>query len=203
MNSRILGSIFWVSSIQYFVVQIVVAAAYNGHFSLAHNTISDLGNTVCGVYGDRYVCSPLHWLMNISFVILGLTQLLGAFLLARVSTKKLSNLMGFGSMVLAGIGTIIVGFYPENTIGSLHAYGATLPFLLGNIAMLLLAKHQNFPKWLTYYSYVSGVTGLTALLLFMTMTYLGLGQGGMERVVAYPQTIWMITVGIYILRKKF
>lgn len=194
------GSILWILNIQYFIVQIVVAASYIGYFSLAHNTISDLGNTVCGVFGDRYVCSPLHTLMNVSFFSLGATQSLGAMLLYKSMDKNPRSLVGLGGMVAAGLGTMVVGLYPENTIGFIHGAGAALPFVLGNIAMLLLATQLRLPTWLKYYSYFSGLAGLTALVLFTTQTYLGIGLGGMERVVAYPQTIWMILVGIYCLR---
>lgn len=193
-----IGSILWILSLQYFIVQIIVAGAYSGQFSLAHNTISDLGNTACAMYGDRYVCSPQHLLMNISFIALGITQLCGAVLLY-LSNKNRRNLVGFSFLMLAGIGTIIVGLYPENAPGPMHAIGAALPFVLGNIAMLVLAIKSKLPRWLSYYSIASGVLGLTALVLFMTKNYLGIGLGGMERVVAYPQTIWMIILGSYYL----
>lgn len=198
MSNKFLGSILWILSVQYFVVQILVAGAYDGQFSLAHNTISDLSNTACAVYGDRSVCSPWHWLMNASFILLGLTQLLGA-LLFYLSGKSRRNLIGYGFLMLAGIGTIIVGLYPENATGPMHALGAALPFVLGNIALVVLSFKSKFPTWLKYYSILSGSIGLAALVLFMTKNYLGIGLGGMERVVAYPQTIWMIIVGTYYL----
>lgn len=194
------GSILWILSIQYFIVQVVVAAAYVGQFSLSQNTISDLGNTVCADFGDRYVCSPLHLLMNISFISLGITQLIGALLLYKAAGRK--NLMGFACMMLAGVGTVIVGLYPENTIGLMHGIGAALPFVFGNIAMLFLGTRSDHPAWLKYYSYLSGAVGLTALALFVSHTYLAIGLGGMERVVAYPQTVWMIVLGLYYLRRK-
>jgi hypothetical membrane protein len=202
MKYIIAGSLLWILSVQYFIVQILVAGAYDGQFSLAHNTISDLGNTACAMYGDRFVCSPWHILMNGSFILLGLTQLLGAAMFY-FSNKSRRNLIGFGFLMLAGIGTIIVGLYPENAPGPMHAFGAALPFVLGNIAMLVLSARAGFPTWMRYYSLLSGSIGLTALILFMTKNYLGIGLGGMERVVAYPQTIWMIIVGIsYLLGRN-
>ena len=41
--------------------------------------------------------------------------------------------------------------------------------------------------------------GLVALSFFLKNVYLGLGIGGMERIVSYPQTIWMIVFGAYVL----
>lgn len=203
MNKKLLGSILWIICIQYFVVQFIAAAAYVGQFSWTQNTISDLGNTACAVYGGRYVCSPQYALMNASFILLGITQLLGALLLYSVN-KSVQNLLGYGCLVMAGVGTIIVGLYPENVIGPMHALGAALPFVLGNIAMIVLANKSKFPTWLKYYSILGGSIGLVALVLFMTKNFLGIGLGGMERVVAYPQTFWMIVVGMYyLIRQKY
>lgn len=201
MKRERIGSILWILCLQYFAVQVIVALAYVGQFSWTQNTISDLGNTACAMYGGRYVCSPQHLLMNISFITLGVTQLLGALLFC-LPVKNRSNLIGYGFLMLAGIGTIIVGLHPENATGPMHAVGAALPFVLGNIAMLILATKSGFPAWLKYYSVLSGSIGLVALILFMTKSYLGIGLGGMERLVAYPQTIWMIIVGAYYLLSR-
>lgn len=197
---KYIGAIAWISSVQYFIIQIVVTNAWVDPFSIRKNPISDLGNTVCGEYSERYVCSPLHDLMNQSFVFLGSTMILGSILIARQFNIKNSVTSGFSMLTLAGFGTILVGMYPENTIANLHILGASLPFLLGNIAMIVLSDHLNLPKNLRTFTMVSGVVGLSALVLFITGNYLGLGYGGMERVVAYPQTIWMIVFGIYYLK---
>ena len=77
-----LGSVQWTlypeglavgACLQYYVVQLIVALAWRVPYSWNGNTISDLGNTMCGKYGSRVVCSPLHGIMNVSFVALGVT----------------------------------------------------------------------------------------------------------------------------------
>ena len=45
----LLGPLVWVLSVQYFLVQLIVAAAWHPPYSWAHNLISDLGNTACGM----------------------------------------------------------------------------------------------------------------------------------------------------------
>ncbi len=108
--------------------------------------------------------------------------------------------LGFGCMACAGVGAILIGLFPENTLGALHIAGATLSFLLGNLGMILLGVNFNrLPKTLRIYTVLSGVIGLAALPLFLKHIYLGLGIGGMERIVSYPQTIWMIIFGAYLL----
>jgi hypothetical membrane protein len=199
----LLGPVMWMLSVQYFVIQIIVARDWSLHYSIAHNTISDLGNTVCGEYGNRYVCSPLHSLMNASFIILGVFMATGSMLMYQEFKKKMSSYIGFNFMAFAGLGTIIVGLFPENTIGFLHTTGAFLPFLIGNLAIVILGFSLKVPRWLKIYSVITGVVALIALLHFITQVYLGLGIGGMERIVAYPQTVWLIVFGIYISKNHF
>ena len=50
-------------------------------YSRRTGCISDLGAVGCGIFDGRDVCSPLHLLMNASFVVQGLGMLVGALLL--------------------------------------------------------------------------------------------------------------------------
>ena len=105
-------------------------------------------------------------------------------------------------MALAGLGSILVGIFPENGIGWLHFLGAALAFLIGNLGMVILGFSLELPRTLKYYSILSGAISLMALVLFVSDTYLGIGIGGMERIVAYPQTVWLIVFGIYVSRDR-
>jgi hypothetical membrane protein len=194
----LIGPVVWVSSVQYFVIQIIAGQTYKTAYSLRLNTISDLGNTVCGMYSGRYVCSPLHNLMDASFIVLGITMASGALLIYQEFRRDTMTLIGFSFMALAGFGTVLVGLFPENTISILHTSGASLPFLLGNIGLIILGTSLAIPKLLRYYTLLSGVIALIALVFFYTQHYLGIGIGGMERFVAYPQTLWLIAFGLYI-----
>jgi len=148
------GPIFWAVSIQYYLVQIVVALGWEQPYSWLHNTISDLGNTACGPYGDRYVCSPHHALMNVSFITLGVTMILGSMLIYQEFEKSLASAIGFWFMALAGFGTILVGMFPENTISWLHVLGASLPFLIGNMGLIILGLNLAMPKSLRFYTLI-------------------------------------------------
>jgi hypothetical membrane protein len=199
----LVGPSLWLLSVQYFLVQIVVASAWSRPYNLAHNTISDLGNNACGLYGVRYVCSPLHDLMNASLVVLGVTMFFGATLLYREFQKSLGSAVGFSGMALAGFGTLLVGLFPENTNNMLHTLGAALPFLVGNLSIGLLGLALDIPRWLRIYSLITSVLTLTALAFFASHVYLGIGIGGMERLVGYPQTVWLIVFGLYTSRNHY
>jgi hypothetical membrane protein len=199
----LVGPTFWIVSLQYFITQLVVALAWEVPYSFSQNTISDLGNSACGLYSGRFVCSPLFAYMDASFIVLGATMIAGSVLIYQEFRKSRANLVGFIFMALAGFGTIMVGLFPENENSTLHALGAALPFLLGNIALLIFSYSLELGKTFRYYTRLSAIVALVALMLFVTKNYLSLGQGGMERLVAHPQTIWLILFGIYMSRNHF
>jgi hypothetical membrane protein len=199
----LIGPTFWIISIQYFIIQLIVALGWPLPYSFKFNTISDLGNTACGVYDSHYVCSPYFTWMNVSFIVLGATMIAGSSLIYQEFNKNKWNKIGFTFMALAGLGTILVGVFPENTISFLHFSGALLPFLLGNIALVIFAFSLGFEGKFKIYTLLSGIIALLALLLFITKNYLGLGIGGMERLVAHPQTVWLIAFGIYMSKDRF
>jgi len=197
-----LGPMLWILCIQYYAVQLIVAIAWRMPYSLTQNTISDLGNTACVTYGGRLVCSPLHTLMNVSFVLLGTLMIAGSILLSRTFHKSPIARVALTFIAIAGLGTIVVGIFPENTIRTFHIVGAALPFVIGNIGLLCFGFVSGIPRVLCNYALVFGLISLTTLVLFVTHHYVGIGIGGTERIVAYPQTIWLIIFGIYEMRVR-
>jgi hypothetical membrane protein len=195
-----LGPGLYISSVQYFLVQVIVAYDWPRPYSIGRNTISDLGNTRCGTYNDRFVCSPLHGVMNASFIVLGLAMTLGSLLLIRRFPGSRGALIGLAAMALSGIGVLMVGVFPENAVPRLHGTGAGITFLVGNASVIALGYFLRLPAPLRIYSLLSGAVALLALGCFAKGYYLGLGEGGAERIVAYPQTAWLIVVGLYLLR---
>jgi hypothetical membrane protein len=198
-----LGPLFWMLSLEYFIVQAVVASAWTTPYSLANNPISDLGSTTCGLFSGRYVCSPFHGLMNLAFIILGLSMVGGSLLIYHEFEHELASLIGFGFMALAGIGAVLVGVFPENTVIWMHVLGATLAFLLGNLSLVILSFILPLSPTMGWYTLASGLVALGALGLFATHNYFGLGIGGMERLATYPQTIWLIVFGIYVSAQRW
>jgi hypothetical membrane protein len=200
-----LGPLFWIMSVQYLSVQWVVASRwpYPPGYSWLHNAISDLGNTACGPYYGRYVCSPDHLPMNMSFIVLGLTMVAGSWLIYHEFLRNRFSCYGFIGMAIAGLGAILVGASPENVNGTVHYIGAILAFGVGDIALVLLALTISMGWQIRGYTLLSGIAGLTGLALYATHHYFGLGLGGMERLAGYPQTIWLIVFGIYMSRNHY
>jgi hypothetical membrane protein len=109
-------------------------------------------------------------------------------------------MIGFALMALAGIGSILVGFFPENKNRTMHILGAFLAIAIGNIAILVLGGVLTLPESMRRSMLVFSSLALAALLCFASHRSFGIGQGTMERVAAYPVTIWLITFGLYIWR---
>lgn len=203
-----LGALAWVLALQFFVAQAIVQSAWATPYSLAENYISDLGNTSCGPYpagSDMYVCSPWHALMNGSFILLGVSILLGAILIRRAFPSGRMGTAGLVMVALAGPGLILVGLFPENVNITPHSLGAALQFISGNLGTAVLgvalaAARQH--SRLAGYSIVSGSVGVLATGLFVAGLYLGLGIGGMERVAAYALPIWLIVIGVAVKRRS-
>jgi hypothetical membrane protein len=193
------GPALYVSSIQYFLVQFIVARRWSPPYSLIRNTISDLGNTACGPYGARFVCSPLHGAMDASFVVLGITMILGSAFLLHQAAAGPGVTIGLALMAASGIGVILVGLFPENSVPEIHGTGAGISFLLGNTGIIVLGWFLSLTVLVRVYSFLSGGVALLALGFFASGHYLGLGEGGLERVVAYPQTVWLIVIGLGLL----
>ena len=74
--------------------------------------------------------------------------------------------------------------------GIIHVLFSLIVFLFGGIAAVYYAIREK--KVIRYPSAVLGVIGLAALTLFTSDTYLGIGPGGMERMIVYPLLLWGI-----------
>ncbi|MFJ7206166.1 DUF998 domain-containing protein [Streptomyces sp. NPDC098789] len=197
-----IGYAAWVVGVaQFFVIHGVVESAWARPYSWVRNNISDLGNAHCALQPDpepRYVCSPEHGLMNVSFVALGLllvvgVALTGAALWRRGPAGVLARLMLAG----AGVGFVLAGLAPADVNENQHVLGALLIMAVGNIGLVLagLGMKEQAPALSRWATSLLGATAITALGLFLSHRYLGLGMGGMERVAAFPLLLWALAVG--------
>ncbi len=178
-----------VGGIQSVIFLIVAEAIYPG-YNVSLNYISDLG-----VWGK-----PSAPLFNTSIVVFGLMVLAAALLIRRQSKNRLAAVF----LALTGLGSAAVGFFPENTfyIGGVplfHTIAALVVFVSGGIAAISTSRITESP--FNYVSAALGVASLAAFALFASTAqwnFLGLGPGGMERMITYPMTAWIIAFGGYL-----
>ena len=200
----LVGAFVYVSSILYFFAQVFVGWIWTSpQYSLWTNTISDLGNTHCGAYRGSQVCSHRHGWMNLAFVFVGLVMVVGSSLLYHEFERRSWDtwrFVGFAVMAIGGVGAILVGAFPENENGTGHVIGASLAIGGGNIALLILAiaLRGDIPERLRRFMLWWAPISLVASFMFVFKRHFGLGSGGLERIAAYPETIWLISLGAWL-----
>lgn len=178
-------------SLQFFVSEFLVAGTWRGHYSYSSNFISDLGVPFCGVDGTA-PCSRTSLLINASFVVIGLSYLIAAVLWFKI--ERVLPLVPTVFLVVSGIGGVVVGFAPSNTLWELHSLGATLFFIFGS----LFAVTVSLTVWslvagaVKYCALILGVLGLVGYFCYTYSWNLGLGVGGIERVAAYSTILGFV-----------
>jgi hypothetical membrane protein len=207
------------SVLQYFVAETAVIGGWAGPQPYDRRTgfISDLGAVHCGIFDGRNVCSPLHWLMNVSFVVQGLGMLLGALLLtsgllcvaaragASVQPGRRKRWLGAVWVRIlagtAGAGTMIVGLVPEDVGSGWHYTGALMYFIAGALAVLVLGALWLRQTPLGWFVLVCGVASLAALVTG-GLTGMDVPEPGtLERLMAYPVTVGLATAGLIIAQR--
>jgi hypothetical membrane protein len=178
-SARIAGTMLFLGGVQFIIVMVIAEAMYPG-YSVSRNFISDLG------------VGPVAVLFNLSVSLLGLTAVLGAYFAQRAFRQSLVTAL-FG---IAGAATIGVGVFPE-TVPSVHLFVSFVTFLSGGLSAIAACSIERKP--LNLLSILIGVLSLLALCLFATGLYLGLGPGGMERMIAYPILLWLIGFGAQLM----
>jgi hypothetical membrane protein len=155
-------------------------------YSTSKNYISDLG---IGPMSSRLIFTS-------AIILFGLMALATAALLRPRPGKSLIWML----LALSGVGAIGVGIFNEDYIPAVHAVFALMAFLFGNLAVIYSSKMVRPP--LSYLFIILGLIGLSALILFVGDTYLGLGAGGMERMIFYPAMFWAIGFGACLLAEE-
>jgi hypothetical membrane protein len=199
-----IGGACWALTVLFFVGQAVAQAASTVPYSLSGNYISDLGNTACGPFTlgtyHTVVCTPLHDVMNATFVVSGLLTLAGAIGTWRAWPRRRLTTAGLVLLVLAGAGQMLVGFRPENVDIALHGIGALFGIGGANVGVVLLGGAMwRTRRWVAVLSLAVGAVGLVSFLLLGSAPSLGLGIGLVERLAGYPVVVWMIAIGGYLL----
>lgn len=198
-----------VAVLQFIAAMVITQVGYGSSYSLKDNYISDLGAENCGVFSGsgtiagHYVCSPWHLVFDVSIVVMGLLILLAVILLRTAFPSRRSRTVGLGLLGLAGLGSVGVGLFPEDVNINAHILSAGLAFVGGGLALIVLGFAMfRDTRWDGFraYSVLSGLIALIALGLFFSKTYLGLGAGGMERLIVAPILLWSVVVGVHLAR---
>jgi hypothetical membrane protein len=187
-NGRIAGVLFLVASAQFILGLVVAETSYAG-YSVADNYISDLG------------VGPSSAVFNSSAFLFGLLSIIGAYFLPRTLDFRGLTVL----LILMAIGAMGVGIFTSAFSTTIHGAVSLMAFGFGGLSAIASFKVTKLP--LSAISAILGVITLGALALFAaglvttgSLTsnepptsefFLGIGPGGMERMILYPALIWL------------
>ncbi|MDI6805936.1 MAG: DUF998 domain-containing protein [Candidatus Bathyarchaeia archaeon] len=176
---KVAGFLLFVGAVQ-FVLGMIISEALYPDYSTANNYISDLG------------VGPSALIFNSSICLLGVFIVAGAYFIQKAFKSKIFSIL----LALTGIGAMGVGIFTED-YPPLHGIFSLITFLFAGISIIFSSKFERPP--LAYLSIILGATSLVSLALFGYGVYLGLGKGGMERMIANPVLLGAIGLGGYFI----
>jgi hypothetical membrane protein len=202
------GAVAWIIGTPvFFIAELVAQSAWPTSYSWATNAISDLGAVHCAGTGTanpppRYVCSPLHTVMNTSIITLGVLLAAGAVLTGPAWGRGAVSRTARVLLVAAGAGLVLAGLNPEDVNLNLHVLAAFLIMGVGNIGFVLAGltrRESQIGRLRALTLPLSAVAVAATWLMFSHHTPV-LGYGGMERAAAYPLLCWTVITGAHFLR---
>jgi len=183
-SRRTAGALIMVAAFIVLMGIITGEAMYPGYHT-GDNDISDLA-----------LEEPSATIFNSTMIVGGIMFSLTAILLRHAGLPRSVTVPAF----LMGLGGAGVGLFPVYT-GSPHYVAALMTFSMGAVTALMAGRTADAP--FKYISLALGTIGLISLVLFAMMwggEPIGpLGEGGMERWVAYANMVWAIGFGGYLM----
>ena len=189
------GALLFCAGIVSFMGIITAEALYPAGYRTGQNEISDLGATRPP---NSIIHQPSAHIFDSVMIAAGIFAIMAAYLLYRGFRRKPPALM----IGLFGLGGLGVGIFPGNH-GNVHALFALLTFIAGGLAAVVAYTIETAP--FRYFSVLLGVVSLASLILYMVLgsagPMAGLGDGGVERWVAYPVLLWVTGFGGHLMAR--
>jgi hypothetical membrane protein len=180
-NRVLVGALLFVGVAQFILVIAITEAQYPG-YSVSTNVLNDLG------------VGQTALLFNASVAVLGVCVVAGAL----IGQPILGTDLTF-TLALTGACAVGVGLLAETT-GMPHAIFAIATFVFGAVSAIISFRLLRPP--LSYVSVGLGIIALAVLVLTLTRHELGLGPGGIERLIAYPIFLWALGFGASLIGAK-
>ena len=172
---------------------ITAEALYPAGYSTAGNALSDLGATPPP---DSVVEQPSATIFNMVMIVAGALILAASFCVQRGFRSFAAAVF----LALFGLGVLGVGLFPGDR-GNIHVLFALLAFIAGGVAAIVSWTIETAP--FRYFSVVLGVVTLITVLLYFFLCSSSplapLGDGGVERWVAYPTLLWVTGLGGHLM----
>ena len=197
MKRKVAGIVFIVGSLYYIIAEAISATFFNASLfnTYIFHTISELGIP----NGN----SPLFWLMNSAFILIGLALIFGCLYKFKYYIVK-NRVIFYILTLITGIGVIIVGLIHGGnpfTLGY-HMLGAMMAILGGNIFLIVISVSMEEFGVYQKLTLILGIFGLVAFWIMFFNMELGY-MPVFERLSVYSMVIWSFLTGVYLLRNWF
>ena len=196
MKTKVAGILFIIGSLYYLIAEAISATFFKASLinTYVFHTISELGIPNAN--------SPLFWLMNSAFILIGLTLIFGSFYRLKDYIIKNKTIFYIFTLITS-IGVIIVGFiHGGNPLTSgYHTLGAVMAILGGNILLVFISKSMGEFQ---YYQKITFTLGMIGIIVFWIMFFI-MGNDYMpifERLSVYTLIVWSFITGIYLIREN-
>lgn len=194
MKSKVAGFVFIVGSLYYIVAEVISATFFNDSLfnTYVFHTISELGIP----NGN----SPLFWLMNSAFILIGLAVIFSVFYKFKDYLIK-NKIIIYILTIVTGLGVVIVGMiHGGNPLTSgYHTLGAIMAILGGNLLLVFISKSmEDFH----IYQKATLTLGLLGIIVFWVM-FFNIKSSYMpvfERLSVYTLIIWSFISGVYLIK---
>ena len=191
------GSYAFIIAGIYFLLAEFVSAVYTGLplFEVyTQNTISALG-----VPG--YI-SPIDWLMNSGFVVLGVLLIIG-FHMGLSSRIKKWKAIEYALTFVTALGLfIIAAIHAGNPI---HQIGALMAIVGGGVLLMTAAFALDTSKSYKIASFSLGLIAilfLIVMIIFMGNPRLEIIEAVPERISVYALILWSFLTGVYLIKNN-
>src|SRR5699024_10216747 len=132
------GPVAWMCTFLYLPAQVVTALAWQPGYDWAVNYVSYLGTTGSCPDSASWVCAPSMLFFNVSICAVGSVIALGSALLYARFRGRRGAVVGFGCLTISGVGTVVLGTVPSNTIVFVHHFATGLGFVAGTLGIVLI-----------------------------------------------------------------
>jgi hypothetical membrane protein len=197
-RGKVAGALFFIAATQLVLGLTIAEALYPG-YSMSDNYISDLG------------VGPSSIIFNSSVFLLGLFLLIGTYFLRHISNFKTVNVL----LLLMAIGAMGVGVFTKD-FTTVHGAVSLMAFFFAGLSAM--SSFKVLKKPFSMISIILGAMTLGSLVLFSgglitsgsltsniaynSSLYLGLGPGGMERMIVYPALMWLAGFGGHLVTQR-
>ena len=194
MKSKVAGYVFVLGSLYYIIAEAISAAFFNASLfnTYVFHTISELGIPNAN--------SPMFWLMNSAFILIGLMLIFGNFYSLKDCIVK-NRIAFFVLTLVTGFGVVIVGLIHGGnpfTLGY-HMLGAMMAILGGNVLLVIISRSMVEFEGFQKATLTLGIIGIIAFwIMFFNMKSIYMPV--FERLSVYTLIIWSFLTGAYLIK---